>query len=202
MRAGGLMRLKLISLLPTEYKKSKKTNRRTELAMVILGVILLVTIFSYGIVKIMATIPEEELRTLKIENDNIIKDIEALAYLEELETNVQKESSLAQGIVQNQPDWVVLFAAIGSSVPEGLQISQISTANEEKSVRFAIRGSASTYDAIALWLEKMKEVQEISEAVLTNAQSSPGNEKNTVSFQMIVTVFKDRPFKLFEEAKE
>ncbi|MBP7177171.1 MAG: hypothetical protein KBA53_13275, partial [Thermoclostridium sp.] len=117
--------MKSISLLPSEYKKLKKTTRQREYITAALGILMIVAVFSYLIIKVLASIPDEKLRMLKSENENLLKSIQSLEYLNEREQTIQKEANLAQKAVSNQPDWIMLYTSISSSLPEGVQLSSI-----------------------------------------------------------------------------
>lgn len=190
--------MKNISLLPAEYKRLKRSNRKTELMVAVSGILAAMTIFAYVIVKILSSIPAEELRTLKVENENLLKDIQSLDYLNEMEENIGRGKKLAQKAVGNQPDWLTLFYAIGESIPDSLKLLQISTGIEKDNVVLTLRGEARSNLDIALWLKRMMEDDLLNTAELKSTSAS----NDWVSFDVRITIPGDKPFKLFKEAQE
>lgn len=193
--------MKTISLLPSEYKKLKKSARRRELLVAALGILTSVTIFAYLMIKILSSIPGDELRMLKTENENLLKNIQALNYLNEREESIQKEAALAQKAVGNQPDWLMLFTSISSVIPDGLQLSSIIAEPEEEQLSFTFQGNAQSNTVLAEWMDQLKELQLFSGMELNYAKA--GDESgSSVDFEMKAVMKDPEPFKLFEEAVE
>lgn len=190
--------MKNISLLPAEYKKLKKSNRKAELMVAVAGILAAMTVFAYVIVKILSSIPTEELKILKVENDNLLKDIQSLKYLNEREESINRSKKLAQKAVGNQPDWLALFYAISQSMPDSLKLSSFKTDLDKEIMVISLQGDARSNTDIAEWMERMRDDELLSTAELLSTSAS----NNRVSFNIKITVVNDKPFKLFGEAQE
>ncbi len=195
------MLMKAISLLPSEYKKLKKSARRRELLVAALGILTVVMVFSYLIVKILSSIPGDKLRMLKTENENLLRSIQALDYLNEREESIQMEADLAQKAVGNQPDWLTLFTSISFTVPDEIQLSSITAAPQEEPLSFIFQGNAKSNTVLAEWMDQLKELQLFTGMELSYAKAA-GESGTTVDFEMKAIVKDLEPFKLFEEAVE
>ncbi len=193
--------MKSISLLPSEYKKMKKSGRKRELLVAALGILTLIAVFAFIIIKIMSSIPGEKLKMLKAENENLLRSIQALDYLNELEESIDKEAALAQKAVGNQADWLTLYTAISTITPDGIQFTSIFAEPEEKKLTFIIQGSARSNTLLADWMERMKELPYFSGTELSYARASDESGQSFL-FEMRAVAKNEQPFKLFEEAME
>ena len=193
--------MKMISLLPSEYKKLKKSARQREFLLAALGILCIVAVFSYGIIKIMSSIPGDKLRMLKSENENLISNIQSLEYLNEREQDIRKETDIAKKAMSTQPDWLVLYTAISSTLPEGVQLSSITAEPEENRVLFSFQGSAVSGTVLSQWMDQMNELELFSGLNLLYARSD-GENSGSVVFEVKVVADKLPPFEIFEEVAE
>lgn len=193
--------MKSISLLPSEYRKMKKSGRKRELLVAALGILTMIAVFACVIIKIMSTIPGEKLKMLKAENENLLRSIQALDYLNELEENIDKEAALAQKAVGKQAEWLTLYTAISAVTPDGIRFSSISADPGEKKLTFIIQGSARSNTLLADWMERMKELQHFSGTELSYSRASDDSGQSFM-FEVKATAKNDQPFRLFEEAVE
>lgn len=162
------------------------------------GILAMATIFAYVIVKILATIPAEELRTLKAENEMLLGSIQSLKYLNEMEEEIGRNEALAQKAVGNQPDWVALFYAISESIPDAVKLTQVSTNTEKDKAVMTLQGDARSQSDIAVWMGCLKDDDLLNTAELLSTRASG----DRVMFEVKITLKSDKPFKLFEEAQE
>lgn len=193
--------MKSISLLPSEYKKLKKTTRQREYITAALGILMIVAVFSYLIIKVLASIPDEKLRMLKSENENLLKSIQSLEYLNEREQTIQKEANLAQKAVSNQPDWIMLYTSISSSLPEGVQLSSIAVEPGKEQLHFNFQGSAQSGTLLSEWMVRMKALELFSGLDLLYARAG-GEAGSSVVFEVNADIKELKPFQLFEEVAE
>ncbi|NLO40995.1 MAG: hypothetical protein GX115_16190 [Ruminiclostridium sp.] len=193
--------MKMISLLPSEYKKLKKSARQREFLLAALGILCIVAVFSYGIIKIMSSIPGDKLRMLKSENENLISNIQSLEYLNEREQGIRKETDIAKKAVSTQPDWLMLYTAISSTLPEGVQLSSITADPEENRVLFSFQGSAVSGTVLSSWMDQMNELELFSGLNLLYARSD-GENSDSVVFEVKAVADKLPPFEIFEEVAE
>lgn len=191
--------MKSISLLPSKYKKMKSSGRRREFLVAALGILSLAAIFASVIIKIFSTIPGEKLKMLKAENEHLLQSIQALDYLNELEENIRKEADLAQKAVENQPDWLTLYASISAAVPDGLHLSSITAETEETKLFLIIQGNTRSNALLSEWLDRLKELEELSGNGLNYARAVD-ESASMIEFEVKTEVESSRPFKLFEEA--
>lgn len=194
--------MKYISLLPIEYKKYKSTNRKMNIAMVAAGIFTAVVVFTFVIVKIMVTIPETELQAMKAQSNMLLRQIDIINDLTNLEKELKKLGNRAQEAVGNQPDWPALFVDISSSAPEGVQIKNLNANNGEDDCILTITGSAREYTDVSLWMERMKESEKILEVQLKYSRVSGSDPVTEVSFEFMVSVSNAEDFRLFEEADQ
>lgn len=191
--------MKLISLMPSEYKKLKRSAKKTGYMMIITGILSMVFIFAYAILKILSTIPESEIKVLRTEKDMLVKNIEALGYLSNLDKEFVALGVQAQKAVGNQPDWLNLFITIGSEAPDGLLINAIDAKNQEKACTFEIMGYALSHADVALWIKRLKTLEAVSDAELQYSKLVDNDERKKVAFEILLIVANDKPFKLFRE---
>ncbi len=193
------MTMKSISLLPSEYRKMKKTIRRREILVAVLGILALAIVFACVIVKMFAAIPGEKLKMLKAENESLLQSIRALEYLNELEENIRNEADLAQKAVGNQPDWLTLYTSISASIPDGLQLSSITAEPEETKLTFIIQGNARSNATLSDWMDRLKETDIFTGTELKYARVAD-ESGNTIAFEIKAEARNDQPFQLFGEA--
>lgn len=189
--------MKQISLLPVEYRKQKIAERKTRYLMIASAIISMVVIFSYVIVKILSTIPQSELKALQAENERLLNNIQALNYLSEMEKKIDKLAERAQQAVGNQPDWPEILLSIGQEAPDGLLIKNLAAKNDAKVCTMTIEGSALSHADVALWMDRIRKLDRVSEVALqySNAFISEGVQQ--VSFKMDLRIENSQPFGLF-----
>jgi len=149
----------------------------------------------------MSSIPGDKLRMLKSENENLISNIQSLEYLNEREQDIRKETDIAKKAMSTQPDWLVLYTAISSTLPEGVQLSSITAEPEENRVLFSFQGSAVSGTVLSQWMDQMNELELFSGLNLLYARSD-GENSGSVVFEVKVVADKLPPFEIFEEVAE
>jgi Tfp pilus assembly protein PilN len=194
--------MKQISLLPVEYKKQKTVERKTRYLMIASAILSMMLIFGYVIVRILSTIPQSELKVLQAENELLLDNIKALNYLSDMEDKIDKLAKRAQEAVGNQPDWPGILLSIGQEAPDGLLIKSLAAKNDAKACTMGIEGSALSHTDIALWIDRIKKLDKVTDVMLQYSNSFVSGGVQQVSFKMELKIDNSQPFKLFREEEK
>ena len=114
---------------------------------------------------------------------------------------IRKETDIAKKAVSTQPDWLMLYTAISSTLPEGVQLSSITADPEENRVLFSFQGSAVSGTVLSSWMDQMNELELFSGLNLLYARSD-GENSDSVVFEVKAVADKLPPFEIFEEVAE
>lgn len=192
-----------ISLLPVEYKKQKLSSRKLSISTVAMIILTGVAVFAYVIVTILSTIPEAELRVIRVEHEMLSSELKQLEQYNRMAQDIKQLGTLASKAVNGQPDWLELFVTITGNVPEGLRITNVNAVSEDNSPHVNIRGYAQNHDNVAAWLDILKNEEKIAEVKLKNSQYAQADgDSYSIEFEMDAVFTKDIAYELFKEDKQ
>jgi Tfp pilus assembly protein PilN len=154
-----------ISLLPLDYKREKQLNRKFRISTIAMFIIVGVLVFTYLILQILSTVPKAELKVLQSESNTYDTEINSLMKYNDLADRIQNVYTYAKIATDDQPDWLGLFIAISETVPEGMQINEVSTSiTDNGTTSISINGIAKNHEMTALWVQDLKQKEEFTDA--------------------------------------
>jgi Tfp pilus assembly protein PilN len=188
-----------ISLLPLDYKREKQLNRKFRISTIAMFIIVGVLVFTYLILQILSTVPKAELKVLQSESNTYDTEINSLMKYNDLADRIQNVYTYAKIATDDQPDWLGLFIAISETVPEGMQINEVSTSiTDNGTTSISINGIAKNHEMTALWVQDLKQKEEFTDA---NIEFSHTLSTGTTEFGLNLVYNKDMIFDLFEEVE-
>jgi|BioPla2DNA2_1021312.scaffolds.fasta_scaffold13836_2 Tfp pilus assembly protein PilN len=188
-----------ISLLPLDYKREKQLNRKFRISTIAMFIIVGVLVFTYLILQILSTVPKAELKVLQSESNTYDTEINSLMKYNDLADRIQNVYTYAKIATDDQPDWLGLFIAISETVPEGMQINEVSTSiTDNGTTSISINGIAKNHEMTALWVQDLKQKEEFTDA---NIEFSHTLSTGTTEFGLNLVYNKDIIFDLFEEVE-
>jgi Tfp pilus assembly protein PilN len=188
-----------ISLLPLDYKREKQLNRKFRVSTIAMFIIVGVLVFTYLILQILSTVPKAELKVLQSESNTYDTEINSLMKYNDLADRIQNVYTYAKIATDDQPDWLGLFIAISETVPEGMQINEVSTSiTDNGTTSISINGIAKNHEMTALWVQDLKQKEEFTDA---NIEFSHTLSTGTTEFGLNLVYNKDMIFDLFEEVE-
>jgi Tfp pilus assembly protein PilN len=188
-----------ISLLPLDYKREKQLNRKFRISTIAMFIIVGVLVFTYLILQILSTVPKAELKVLQSESNTYDTEINSLMKYNDLADRIQNVYTYAKIATDDQPDWLGLFIAISETVPEGMQINEVSTSiTDNGTTSISINGIAKNHEMTALWVQDLKQKEEFTDA---NIEFSHTLSTVTTEFGLNLVYNKDIIFDLFEEVE-
>lgn len=149
-----------INLLPENYRRYSNLKRKRKLLLLSFGFMFILLFTSLGFIWLNNTILQSQLESVHAYQKNIEKQIEALAPFEEIYINVENAIKIANETGVDQMDWGGILTRFGSSLPQGIVITELNANNPKgtKAGEFRIRGRAGNQMQVSAFLEDLEQI--------------------------------------------
>ena len=194
--------MKNISLLPPEIAQNNKKQENQRYiyysvgGLAVLLLIVFITLLSVTLNNKFRADSTMEQR-LAMENQ-----IDELQFYEDMQKAVVESEEMLISALGSSPHWYSIIRNLSLSFSSDIWLSDVAAAFEEEPGEMIVRGRAQSYDSIAKWLEKAKEIKGLKDLRLRNTQEQSSAAGPIIAFEALIHIEKGEPFKLLREGGE
>ena len=196
--------MRRIDLLPVAYVERRRERRTISFVLVAGGLVLLLLLAWYFVLRGQVSNAREELATIEQRNAQLQTEIDALQKFADLELEVQTKRTSLTAVFAGDLDWPALLTEVAMVVPGevwleslttsagttegaspvGTETNAIRVSQETPTGRVTFDGRSVCMPGVAKWLIRLATVKEFNAVWLSSATESdtrPGCE--VVDFQ-------------------
>lgn len=183
-----------VSLLPLEYRNYQSVLKRND-RFIFMGLIAALASLAVLVTAIaISSIYDGELKRIKSDNEEIVKQIDELKPIEALQTQVADMLAMINLTAGLSPSWENIITVIGNAVPPSIGITSISADYSDGIGKIIITGSASSHEYVSVLLKSLSKVNGFGE--ISCIFSVKSDASNDIGFEIDITSLPGMPYDL------
>lgn len=176
--------MKYISLLPSEYRQTVEAGRKNRRNILIGGIIVAALVFIYLILLIAAIFPANKLKSIKMQNESMKKQVSVLREFEALDSNASNLEQLKAKALGETTEWGELIADIGTATPHDLWLVEITINKKDGGTQVVIKGLTLQHTSVALFTEKIRAIPGLGHLKYKTSNITKNKGTDAIQFEI------------------
>ncbi len=168
-----------INLLPPEIQQRRRAKRITALFLLVLAVLIVFMLFTYGAISYRVYQQEKLVAQQKRENVELTTEISQLKAYEAKQTELQRMENAVNRALAGKIMWSRIMNELSMVIPSDVWLIDLTG---DGIAGVSLKGYTFDHPAVAKWMVRQKEIKELARIGLQYSKKAEVEKQNVIEF--------------------